>query len=355
MQKGGYRMRVFDYSFLNNGLLPASLVNLTSGIVSLKTMAGVRKDEYAGIFTELESIARVQSVKSSNAIEGIVTSDERINAIVNQNSAPLNHNEAEIAGYRDALNAIHMGYEYMDFRQSDILRLHEMLMSIAGYEYGGQYKADDNVILEVDTNGRHRVRFRPVPASETPEAMEQLELAYLAARNNANINQLLLIPCVILDFLCIHPFRDGNGRMSRLLSLLLLYKNGYDAGKYVSFEEQISNYKAYYYEALRQSSEGWEKNENSYFPFIENFLSILYMCYKELDRRFAVVHGKKITKKARVEATVLNSLTPISKMEICRILPDVSPTTVEAVLGAMIKSGSIRKIGQGRGCKYIRV
>lgn len=348
-------MRVFDYSFLNNGLLPASLVNLTSGIVSLKTMAGVRKDEYAGIFTELESIAKVQSVKSSNAIEGIVTSDERINAIVNQNSAPLNHNEAEIAGYRDALNAIHMGYEYMDFRQSDILRLHEMLMSIAGYEYGGQYKADDNVILEVDINGRQRVRFRPVPASETPEAMEQLELAYLAARSNANINQLLLIPCVILDFLCIHPFRDGNGRMSRLLSLLLLYKNGYDAGKYVSFEEQISNYKAYYYEALRQSSEGWEKNENSYFPFIENFLSTLYMCYKELDRRFAVVHGKKITKKARVEATVLNSLTPISKMEICRILPDVSPTTVEAVLGAMIKSGSIRKIGQGRGCKYIRV
>ncbi len=348
-------MRVFDYSFLNNGLLPASLVNLTSGIVSLKTMAGVRKDEYAGIFTELESIAKVQSVKSSNAIEGIVTSDERINAIVNQNSAPLNHNEAEIAGYRDALNAIHMGYEYMDFRQSDILRLHEMLMSIAGYEYGGQYKADDNVILEVDTNRRQRVRFRPVPASETPEAMEQLELAYLAAGSNANINQLLLIPCVILDFLCIHPFRDGNGRMSRLLSLLLLYKNGYDAGKYVSFEEQISNYKAYYYEALRQSSEGWEKNENSYFPFIENFLSTLYMCYKELDRRFAVVHGKKITKKARVEATVLNSLTPISKMEICRILPDVSPTTVEAVLGAMIKSGSIRKIGQGRGCKYIRV
>ena len=347
-------MRIFDYSFLDNGLLPVSLVNLTSGIASLKTMAGVRKDEYAKIFTELESIARVQSVKSSNAIEGIVTSDERINAIVNQNSAPLNHNEAEIAGYRDALNAIHMGYEYMDFPQSDILRLHEMMMSIAGYEYGGQYKTDDNVILEVDANGRQRVRFRPMPAAETPEAMEQLELAYLAARNNANINQLLLIPCVILDFLCIHPFRDGNGRMSRLLSLFLLYKNGYDAGKYVSFEEQINNYKAYYYEARRQSSEGWEKNENSYFPFIENFLSTLYMCYKELDKRFAVVHGKKITKKARVEATVLNHLTPISKAEICRILPDVSPTTVEAVLGAMVKSGSIRRIGQGRNSKYVR-
>lgn len=347
-------MRIFDYSFLNNGLLPANLINLTSGIASLKTMAGMRKEEYTRIFTELEAVAKVQSVKSSNAIEGIVTSDERINAIVNQNSAPLNHNEAEIAGYRDALNTIHLGYEHLDFRQSDILRLHEMMMSIAGYEYGGQYKTDDNVILEVDAQGQRRVRFRPTPAAETSQAMEQLELAYLAARNDSNINQLLLIPCVILDFLCIHLFRDGNGRMSRLLSLLLLYKNGYDAGKYVSFEEQINNYKASYYEALRQSSEGWENSGNSYFPFIENFLSTLYMCYKELDKRFAVVHGKKITKKARVEATVLNSLTPISKAEICKILPDVSPTTVEAVLGAMVKSGSIKRIGQARGARYIK-
>ena len=345
-------MRNFDYSFLNNGLLPASFVNLTSNIAALKTMAGVRKDEYTQIFTELEAIARVQSIKSSNAMEGIVTSDERIAAIVNQNSAPLNHNEAEIAGYRDALNEIHLGYGHIDFRQHDILRLHEMMMSFAGYEYGGQYKTDDNVILEID--GNRRVRFRPTTASETLKAMEQLELAYMDARSDANINQLLLIPCVILDFLCIHPFRDGNGRMSRLLSLLLLYKSGFDAGKYVSFEEQINNYKTYYYEALRQSSAGWDTNENSYFPFIENFLSTLYMCYKELDKRFAVVHGKRITKKARVEATVLNSLTPLSKADICKILPDVSPTTVEAVLGAMIRTGSVKRIGAGRATRYIK-
>lgn len=348
-------MRKFDYSFLHNGLLPAKLINLTSGISELKTMAGVRKDEYAQIFTELEVVAKVQSVKSSNEIEGIITSDERIQEIVNQNSAPLNHNEAEIAGYRDALNEIHLGYEYIDFRQHDILRLHEMMMSFAGYGFGGSYKTDDNVILEVDSDGNRRVRFRPTPAAETEPAMEQLELAYMEARSNANINQLLLIPCVILDFLCIHPFRDGNGRMSRLLSLLLLYKNGFDAGKYVSFEEQINNYKAYYYEALKQSSTGWETNENSYIPFIENFLSTLYLCYKELDKRFAVVQGKRITKKARIEATVLNSLTPISKSEICKILPDVSPTTVEAVLGAMVKSGQIRKIGESRASRYVRV
>lgn len=348
-------MRKFDYSFLNNGLLPANLVSLTSGIVELKTMAGVRKDDYTQIFTELEAVAKIQSIKSSNAIEGIVTSDERIAEIVNQNSAPLNHNEAEIAGYRDALNEIHLDYKNIDFRQSDILRLHKMMMNYAGYEYGGQYKTDDNVILEIDADGNRRVRFRPIPASETAKAMEQLELAYMVARSDANINQLLLIPCVILDFLCIHPFRDGNGRMSRLLSLLLLYKNGYDAGKYVSFEEQINNYKSYYYDSLKQSSIEWDTNENSYFPFIENFLSTLYMCYKELDKRFVVVHGKKITKKARIEATVLNSLTPLSKAEICKILPDVSPTTVEVVLRDMVKTGSIRRIGSGRSTRYIGV
>lgn len=347
-------MRRFDYAFLSNGLLPANLVNLTANIASLKTMAGVRKEEYAQVFTELEAVAKVQSIKSSNAIEGIVTSDERIAAIVNQNSAPLNHNEAEIAGYRDALNEVHLGFDHIDFCEQDILRLHEVMMSLAGYEYGGQYKTSDNVIMEVDTDGNRRVRYRPAPAAETPKEMEQLKLAYLAARDDANINQLLLIPCVILDFLCIHPFRDGNGRMSRLLSLLLLYKNGYDAVKYVSFEEQINNYKAYYYDALQQSSTGWETNQNSYFPFIENFLSMLYMCYKELDKRFAVVNGKRITKKARVEATVLNSLTPLSKAEICKILPDVSPTTVEAVLGAMVRSGTIKRIGASRAARYIR-
>lgn len=347
-------MHRFDYSFLNNGLLPASLVNLTASIASLKTMAGVRKESNIKVFTELETIAKVQSVKSSNAIEGIVTSDSRIAEIVNGNSAPLNHNEMEIVGYRDALNAIHRGYAYLDFRRVDILRLHEMLMSMTGDEYGGKYKVSDNYILEEDSKGNRRIRFLPTPAAETPAAMEQLELAYLQARNDANINQLLLIPCVILDFLCIHPFRDGNGRMSRLLSLLLLYKNGYDAGKYVSFEEQINQYKAYYYDALAQSSVGWAENENSYFPFIENFLSMLYMCYKELDKRFAVVQGKRITKKARVEATVLNSLTPLSKAEICSILPDVSPSTVEVVLGAMVKTGSVRKIGSSRAARYIR-
>ena len=347
-------MRKLDYSFLDSGMIPADLVNVIGGIYALQNSAITRKEGYPRVFTELESIAKVQSVKSSNAIEGIITSDQRIADIVNRSSAPMNHDEAEIAGYRDALNRIHTDYEHISFSEKDILLLHETMMSLSGDDLAGQYKQTDNVIVEIDGSGNRRIRFRPIPANETKEAMEQLELAYLEACSNAHINRLLLIPCVILDFLCIHPFRDGNGRMSRLLSLLLLYKNGFDAGKYISFEEQINNYKDLYYDALQRSSSGWDINQNDYFPFVQNFLTTLYMCYKELDKRFAVVHGKKVTKTARIEATVLESLTPLSKADICAIHPDISPTTVEAVLGKMVREGQIKRIGASRGSKYIR-
>ena len=347
-------MKKFDYSFLDNGLLPANLINLTGAIYSLKTGAEIRKDEYEKIFTELEKIAVVQSVKSSNAIEGIVTSDERIEEIVNQNSKPLNHNENEIAGYRDSLNEIHLHYQDIELSENTILRLHEIMMSYTGAEDAGKYKINENYIVEEDKDGNRKMRFKPLGAKETPEAMKQIILAYHDASNNSNINQLLLIPCFILDFLCIHPFRGGNGRMSRLLTLLLLYKNGFDVGKYVSFEEQINNNKGNYYEALRLSSIDWIENKNTYIPFIENFLSTLYICYKELDKRFSVVNSNKVTKKARIEAIVLNNLTPISKAEICKILPDVSATTVEAVLGIMVKEGKVEIIGKGRNTKYIK-
>jgi Fic family protein len=347
-------MKHFDYSFLENGLLPAKLINITNAISELKALEVDRKNDYPDIFTSLESLARIQSVKGSNEIEGIVTSEDRIAAIVNRSSAPLNHNEMEIAGYRDALNAVHEGYDHINISETDILGLHRTMLSYTP-QGGGNYKPTDNVIMEIDSLGRRKVRFAPVSAAETPEAMEQLVLAFIDAQSNYNINSLLLTPCFILDFLCVHPFADGNGRMSRLLSLLLLYKNGFDAGKYISFEEQINRSKGLYYEALRQSSEGWHEDKNSYFPFLENFLQTLLMCYKELDKRFAVVQGKKVTKKQRIEATVLNSLLPISKRELAYILPDVSQTTIEAVIGAMVKAGAVEKVGTARNTKYIRV
>lgn len=346
-------MHIFDYSFLKNAMLPASFLNTTAAIYSLNTKAALRKESYITVFSELEKIAKIQSVKGSNAIEGIVTSDERIRAIVTQSSAPLNHDEAEIAGYRDALNQIHENFDSLAFNETTILKLHKTMLSQTGYAYGGEFKQDDNLILEIDKTGKRKVRFTPVSAIETKEAIEQLIFAYMDARDDASINQLLLIPCVVLDFLCIHPFKDGNGRISRLLSLLLLYKNGFDAGKYISFEEQLNKYKNLYYDALKKSSDGWHENASDYTYFTQNFLQMLYICYNELDKRFAIVNSKKITKTARVEATVLNSTTPLSKKDISDILPDISVTTIESVLANMVKKGLITKIGTGRSTKYI--
>ena len=347
-------MKKFSYAFLEENKIPGNLLNVLTSVYTMKELNVGRKSQYEKIFTELEKIAKVQSVKSSNAIEGILTTDERINEIVNRNSAPLNHNEQEIAGYRDVLNLIHNHYMDLEVNEENILSFHEMLLKTAKPEVAGKYKTNDNVIMEIRSDGTKLVRFKPISAKETQSAMNQLVLSYMEARDNLNINQLLLIPCFILDFLCIHPFIDGNGRMSRLLTLLLLYKAGFDAGKYISFEEQINKQKGYYYESLKKSSINWDKNNNDYFPFVENFLVTLFQCYKELDNRFATANSKKINKASRIEATVLNSVLPISKKEIAQILPDVSPTTIEAVLTRLVKEEKIRKVGEGIKTSYLR-
>ena len=347
-------MHIFDYSFLKDSLLPAQLVTLAANITALKTMSAIRRRENAEAFRQLETLAKIESVKASNAIEGIVTTDDRIRAMVVGGAAPLNHTEAEIAGYRDVLEEIHTNYVAHDFRESDILAFHARMMRLANPEAGGAWKTEDNIIAERMSDGRRVVRFQPTSAAETPETMRQLVLAYAEARDDASVNRLLLIPCVILDFLCVHPFQDGNGRISRLLTLLLLYRNGFDAGKYVSFEGAVSARKLDYYTALKESSVGWNENASRYFPFMIDFLTTLYACYSELDKRFASVEAKRATKKSRIEKTVLGSFTPLSKADICRILPDVSPTTVEAVLGNMVRNGSIRRIGEGRASRYLK-
>ena len=347
-------MRRFDYMFLRGLKVPTSFLGLTNKIYELRLVEEEKKRMYPDMFTQLQKIAVVQSVKGSNAIEGIITTDKRIEEIVNQSSAPLNHSEREIAGYRDALNLIHNEFADIDCNEEMILGLHRILLSQTGLEYGGQYKKEDNAIYERMTDGTLRLRWNPVPATETEAAMQQMLLAYYEARCDAGVDQLLLIPCVILDFLCIHPFQDGNGRMSRLISLLLLYKNDFDISKYVSFEEQINQMKDEYYEALRRSSVGWHENNNDYIPFMENFLLSLFLCYKELDKRFATLGSRKVSKKERVEKALLNAFLPISKKEICQLFPDISVTTVESVISSMLKDGKIKKIGSTRDAKYIK-
>ena len=345
-------MRRFDYSFLENGLLPAMIIDKVVSIGVLREKEQALKEKYQTVFTKLEVVAKLQSVRGSNAIEGIVTTDKRIEAIVNQNSAPLNHAEIEISGYRDALNLVHENHDKLRINEQEILNLHKIMEADNERIIGGQYKEEDNLIIAVDAWGNRVIRFAPVPASETPQAMEQLILAYMDAKQSYSINQLFLIPCFILDFLCIHPFADGNGRISRLLSLLMLYKNGFDAGKYISFEEQINKHKGAYYNSLHLSSQNWHDNTSDYYPFMENFISTLFMCYQELNKRFAVIGDKRLSKKNRVETAVMNSLMPISKRELQFILPDISIKTIERVLSEMQNTGIIKKDGSFRDARY---
>ena len=347
-------MRRFDYSFLRNIKVPVNFMTFTNAIYTLKNLEEEKKNIYPDIFTALQKIAIVQSVKGSNEIEGIVTTDKRIEEIVNQSSAPRNHNEQEITGYKNALNLIHSDSDKMSLNEDLILNLHKILLEKIEVSYGGSYKTEDNIIRESYKDGTSFVRWVPVSSQDTPKAMKELILAYMEARDDSLIDGLLLIPCVILDFLCIHPFRDGNGRISRLLTLFLLYKSGFDISKYISFEEQINKMKGNYYEALKRSSIGWHDNQNDYIPFIENFLYTLYLCYKELDKRFLTLGTKKVSKKKRIESAIMNSFLPISKKELQALLPDISLTTIEAVLASMLNDGKIKKIGSTKNAKYIK-
>jgi len=258
-------MRIFDYSFLKDKPIPAQTVNLLTTVEKLTIDRRTLVDTYPKLFKELTKIAIVQSIISSNAIEGIVTTDERIKGLLNGSVSPINHNENEILGYKDVIDLIHNNYNEYSFTEEQIFSFHQLLLSYERPSYAGKYKTSDNVILEISKNGTRSVRFKPTPAKETQAAMEQMIYAYMDARDDSRINQLLLIPCVILDFLSIHPFSDGNGRMSRLLSLLLLYKNGFSIGKYISFENQINLNKKEYYQSLKLSSDNWGNSANDYY------------------------------------------------------------------------------------------
>lgn len=348
-------MRRFDYNFLNNYSIPGRFLNYVMSISSLKTASEIRKPDFIEIYNKLEQVTIFQSVKHSNAIEGIIVKDKIINEIISSSHEPQNEDENTILGYLDALNYIHENHQNLSINESLILHLHEMLMHYTTIDSKGQYKTSDNVILEIDQFGNRSIRFKPIAASETSKAMEQLILAYMDAQSDSSINQLLLIPCFILDFLCIHPFQDGNGRMSRLLTILLLYKSGFDVVKYISFEQQINLNKGDYYKSLKESSYNWDENNNDYIPYMENFIFTLYRCYHELDQRFNVVHSNKVNKQTRIKETVLNSLIPISKQEISSILLDVSITTIEKVLGELKRDGIITTIGSGRNTKYMKI
>ena len=303
----------------------------------------------------LLEVALIQSTGASNRIEGIFTSDKRLEELVSQKAEPCNRSEQEIAGYREVLSTIYEGYEYINPRPNIILRLHRDLYSYSQGAAGGSYKNSNNVIAETDAEGHQKARFIPVPAFQTAEAMEELCARFLEAWEADRIDKLILIPMFILDFLCIHPFNDGNGRMSRLLTLLLFYKAGYIVGKYVSMEMLIEKTKETYYEALQASSTGWHEGENSYEPFVKYYLGIMLKAYNEFESRVEHLKHRSLSKPDRIKAVIDNKVGKITKKEIMEFCPDISKVTVERTLTDLVKSGYIAKIGAGPSTGYVRI
>lgn len=345
-------MRNYSYQNKWQNLLTPDIVLLLTRIHEYKGQQNLYIEAKEDVLTHLLDIAKIQSAEASNKIEGIYTSDERLKKIVQDKTMPRTRSEQEIAGYRDVLATIHESYDYIPARPSLILQLHRDLYKYSGKSIGGNYKSSDNVIAEEDSFGNKSIRFNPVPAWETAEAVNTLCDSFDDALNNSDADPLLLIPMFILDFLCIHPFNDGNGRMSRLLTLLLLYRAGYIVGKYISIEKIIEKTKETYYETLQICSVNWHDEKNDYAPFVEYMLGVILSAYKDFAQRVESVKVG-ISKPNRIREIIRENYGEITKTEIMEKCPDISQVTVQRALAEMLENNEIKKIGGGRYTKYI--
>ena len=346
-------MKAPNYASQYRKLLTPEIVSYLSRIHEQKGQQNLFIEAHKDALTELLEIAKIQSTEASNRIEGIITTNERLKMLVRNKTTPKNRSEREIAGYRDVLATIHENYDYIPIRPGSILQLHRDLYRFSNSSIGGSFKNSDNVIAEELPDGTKHVRFEPVPTWETPEAMETLCSAFADALNETDIDPLVLIPMFILDFLCIHPFNDGNGRMSRLLTLLLLYRFGYIVGKYISLEKLISDSKESYYEALQDSSVGWHEGDNDYLPFVRYMLGVIVAAYREFSSRVETLIARGLSKPGRVREIIRLTTGRITKAQIMAQCPDISQVTVERALKELRESKEIIKIGGGRYTSYI--
>ena len=344
-------MRDYDYRKKWSELLTPEIVKKLTLIHEYKGEQRLFVEAHKDELSELMEIAKIQSTEASNKIEGISTADDRLKNLVQAKTTPRNRDESEIAGYRDVLNTIHKNYDYIPINANYLLQLHRDLYKFLGNVDGGIFKTSDNVIRETDADGQERVRFRPVAAWETPGSIDELCRAFHEAQNE--VDPLLLDSMFVLDFLCIHPFDDGNGRMSRLLTLLLLYQSDFIVGKYISIEKIIEESKETYYEALQDSSINWHENENNYKPFVNYMLGVLIKAYKEFESRVKFLTAPNLSKADRIREIIKNHIGTVTKSELLNMNPDISDTTIQRTLADLLKRGEIEKIGGGRYTKYV--
>ncbi len=347
-------MRTFNYSDIKNQKWDSEVLGLIAAIYKEAGKQEMYLKQRPEELEKLVEIAKIQSTEASNAIEGIVTTSTRIRQLVEEKTSPKNRDEQEIAGYRDVLNIIHESFDAIPISQSYILQLHKMLYSHMNNPMAGKTKSVQNYISATYSDGHVETLFTPMAPYETPEALDKICEEYNRVIGNMEVEPLIAIPVFIHDFLCIHPFNDGNGRMSRLLTTLLLYRNGFYVGKYISLEAKIAKNKDLYYEALGKAQTGWHEGTEDAVPFIKYLLGTILAAYKDFEDRFALVETK-LSALETVNRASMNKIGRFTKQDIRELCPSLSVSSIEGALRKLVEAGELKKEGAGKNTCYYRL
>ena len=347
-------MRNFNYSAIKNQKWDSEVLGLVAAIYKEAGKQELYLKQRPEELNKLVEIAKIQSTEASNAIEGIVTTSTRIRQLVEEKTSPKNRDEQEIAGYRDVLNVIHESFDVIPITRNYILQLHKMLYSHMNNPIAGQTKNVQNYISATYPDGHVEVLFTPLTPFETPEAIDAICNEYNRVIGNMELDPLIAIPVFIHDFLCIHPFNDGNGRMSRLLTTLLLYRSGFYVGKYVSLEAKIAKNKDLYYEALAASQHGWHEGTEDVVPFIKYLLGTILAAYKGFEDRMSLVEIK-LSALEMVRRASKNKIGRFNKQDIRELCPTLSDSSIEGALRKLVAAGELKKEGKGKNTCYFRM
>ena len=347
-------MRDFNYSKIKEQKWDSEVLSLIAAIYKYAGKQELYLKQRPDELGKLIEIAKIQSTESSNAIEGIVTTNTRIKQLVEESTTPKNRDEEEIAGYRDVLNIIHESFDAIPITKNYILQLHKILYSHMNNPIAGQTKTVQNYISATYPDGHTEMFFTPMAPFEIPEALEKICEEYNRVIGNLEVEPLIAIPVFIHDFLCIHPFNDGNGRMSRLLTTLLLYRSGFYVGKYISLEAKIAKNKDLYYEALGKAQNGWHEGEEDVVPFIKYLLGTILAAYKDVEDRFEII-GEKLPALEMVRKATKNKIGKFSKQDIRELCPSLSISSIEGSLRTLVKEGELMRGGSGKATYYVRL
>ncbi len=347
-------MRTFNYSEIKNQKWDSEMLGLIAAIYKEAGKQEMYLKQRPEELEKLIGIAKIQSTEASNAIEGIVTTKTRIRQLVEEKTTPKNRDEQEIAGYRDVLNLIHESFDVIPITQNYILQLHKILYSHLNNPMAGRTKNVQNYISAAYPDGHTETLFTPLAPYETPEALDKICEEYNRVTGNMEAEPLIVIPVFIHDFLCIHPFNDGNGRMSRLLTTLLLYRNGFYVGKYISLEAKIAQNKDLYYNVLGQAQIGWHEGREDAVPFIKYLLGTILAAYKDFGERFALVETK-LPALETVRHAAANKIGRFTKRDIRELCPSLSVSSIEGALHKLVASGELKREGSGKNTSYYRI